>query len=489
MGGEKILLANLKHLYQHWICWALYLALTLFFVVAMTEDAAGAGIFWCCVLGNFMTGLSIARLQTDIMTKPLTFCLPGYQAGPRAAAFVLAGVFNLPLAVLIFTIGGRLTHTPVIVLLSSLSAGFGLYFLIVGGVVGMTLGHRLCSGIALAVACLLYIPLLWADTFSSGQGEHAILDWAEIFLAVGPISCVIAWRCLRFDTLTREHIAAGIGQVASLVASRRKIKYASSASKVEEFFLSRMSACAGSRLVVTSVWGSLYVAFARLFARWKVIGITIIVASVLLARLAGWTKDIETGEPATILQQMLSVFLCVVVAFLPLALDWTMVLPAGRKERFVGTIAIALAASALSIAAMMAVTAVTLGLGALWPSFFGRTQIMPVLSPLAFVPLTLVFRLLSRNRVMSSAIMATVLVWFALPFIAMQLMSALHLTMTVQVTIYETIFRILFAPIVVLFEAKPLPTCVLAIIAWSALVFLTHRICTKWSLVKPRARA
>ena len=250
-----------------------------------------------------------------------------------------------------------------------------------------------------------------------------------------------------------------------------------------------MIATAGLRPAALSVWGDLYVAFARLFSRWRVVAVVAMVLAILSALFVRLVKHDETAVAFS--QQLLGLFLSFIVAILPLPVNSTLVLPAGRRERLSGMMAIAIVAAVLLAVFLAGVANVTLGLQALSPRLFGHASGLSLLGPLVFVPLVLTFRLLFRSRVMRWLIPTVGLAWTFVPLIVLLLTLALTPWPAVQSAILDAVFSTFFvlmtSVLEALFTPEPLPSLVLAVVGWSAFLFLAHRICAKKSLGKLRA--
>jgi hypothetical protein len=176
-----------------------------------------------------------------------------------------------------------------------------------------------------------------------------------------------------------------------------------------------------------------------------------------------------------------------------LPLTSTIMLPAGRRQRFFGTLGVALVAVALLIPVLVAVAASSLLLNALLFGFFGRVNGVAVFHPVAFVPLVLAFRLLYRNRVAFVVVVLAALSLLYAPLIAILTIAAPDPGPWISADARATIISISFDLIGfingVIFQPKLLSLSVLAVVGWSSVVLLTHRICTRQNLVRTRAGA
>jgi hypothetical protein len=112
------------------------------------------------------------------------------------------------------------------------------------------------------------------------------------------------------------------------------------------------------------------------------------------------------------------------------------------------------------------------------PSLFKHLDAILILVPLAFVPLALTIRLLMRDKMMSRAMIAVLVVFGLLPLVTPSILHALG------VRALDPILSALSTPL--LFTVKMLFTnpMSLAVASWVAFILTTYWVCTRWSLAK-----
>jgi hypothetical protein len=95
----RVLLANLKHLYQRRSLWIVYagLALVVWFLVVwvLLSPTEGRDLFGGFLLSSFLLGLLVAALQMETSSKPFSFCLPGHRDAVRRLVFLVGLVVSL----------------------------------------------------------------------------------------------------------------------------------------------------------------------------------------------------------------------------------------------------------------------------------------------------------------------------------------------------------------------------------------------------------
>ena len=80
----RVLLVNLKHLYQRRSLWIVYAGVVMvvwfWSALSVTKGKVPFGGF---LLGSLLLGLLVATLQMETASKPFSFCLPGHREAVR----------------------------------------------------------------------------------------------------------------------------------------------------------------------------------------------------------------------------------------------------------------------------------------------------------------------------------------------------------------------------------------------------------------------
>ena len=112
----RILVANLRHLYQRRGLWIVYAGLVLVVVrggVLSSLTTKGRGLFGGFLVGSFLLGLLVATLQMETASQPFSFCLPGHRDAVRRLVFLVGLVVSLALSAdFRCTAGVAIFHRP-----------------------------------------------------------------------------------------------------------------------------------------------------------------------------------------------------------------------------------------------------------------------------------------------------------------------------------------------------------------------------------------
>ena len=127
----SILTMNLRGLYQRRGVWLVYVLLAVFVWVAimvpLDDPEAGAGRFIGPIALAFLVGMMAAVLQMEILTRPMTFCLPHERQTLRRFIFVVGLVSNAIGALLFLFYPGLPFIWRLLVLVSACTAGLVVY--------------------------------------------------------------------------------------------------------------------------------------------------------------------------------------------------------------------------------------------------------------------------------------------------------------------------------------------------------------------------
>ncbi len=127
----NILRANLKHFYQRRAMWFWhFFMLCMFPLFLLPVCSAEFDRFLGYVVLSFWWGLLTASLQMEILTKPFSFCLPGYREIPRQFIFRIGFVLNGLLGLVFLAYPGL--DFPYVLVVATGGAFVGMVFYLFG---------------------------------------------------------------------------------------------------------------------------------------------------------------------------------------------------------------------------------------------------------------------------------------------------------------------------------------------------------------------
>jgi hypothetical protein len=401
----RVLLANLKHLYQRrGLCLVYILAVAFVWsciIATVLEPAVLMGRFIGLIVLAVLVGMSAAIIQMEVLTKPFAFCLPGHRQMVRSFIFAIGVVANLASATPFLFYPGLFPTERFVVLCSAFFAGWVFYstgvwltfrprqpFLFVGLLAFAILGGRLLNlhilleqAVVLSPVHVIVLGLLCASAL-----------W--IYLSGGDLArrhCLRPWigfgDAFNAEKLLRLQQMSGVDPWKRLKDHPRPW--------VENFFIRRMNR-RGPFSMARFLWGSLYTSFAI---------------------------PISRSSNALVLVPLLAIFLgyagmrmWAVLAFAPLiitqafgsrpTLHSTMLIAGSRAERFVSTLAVAIAAAGLLALFIAIIIATSILLAAVVPdiTFRGFTLTYHAVgfsafyAPVIFLPLVCTIQLVLYGR-------------------------------------------------------------------------------------------
>jgi hypothetical protein len=460
----SILAINLKHLYQRINVRLLWLIFIGFLIpIVMVTIRGGKGVFLGVFAWVYLFGLFTASIQVEIITKPFTFCLPGYHKIPlkyllsicfaSALLFMIIFLFypveNLidalttalsiaATSTMFYWLGAWVVFrfpnwmaTIAFMSLLSLSREFNLPEIVKYVVVKEWLAI-ICAGIFINILAYLH----WNNT-----------DIARKYCGKIWLGAFDAWNKQRLKVYTESRIAA-------------KNKNSKISPAIEDFFITRITN-AGPNFE-RYIWGSLYQAFGLFLSqrRWPMISLAIPVSAFLfICYISSNASNMIFVMPAMMM----------IHAYLPI--NSRMLVAGGRRERFWASFATIVADTIFFI---------------IFISFFALlsillTPIMPVLKIsdelVRFNPLDLRF--------------------FFIPIFMIPLMTTIRLVlhkipilmMFTAILVFSSVWAstIAFLEVtrknIVVPYVNPLSIICLVIISWSIFALVLRHICLKRNLV------
>ena len=429
----SILTVNLKHLYQRRGLWLVYLFLGLVVFAAIVapfdEPEAGKGRYIGFVVLAFLIGFLAAALQIEVLTKPVSYCLPSHGKMMRKFIFVVGVVVNALASLLFLKYPGLSSWHLVLVACSAFSAGLIFYWLGVG----------LAFGVRNSAAFIGFLPLviLGAGFF----GLHIAVELAVVgnpfgVILVGVLSGVLTWLWLGSAGLARRYCGVpGIGffdvwnrdRVQKYRQARAAIRWDKLKTHpdtwVGRFFLGRMKECdyfSPRRYI----WGGLYTTFAVALPQSKSAWSGVLFVLLMLCFIG------YLGAGATFMLFFLPSFM---VAHIRLPVYSGMLISGGRRERFLTAMTLVIAIAVVITPAATIIAALTIPMAGIMPDItlrettftFQAAYLQPFFVPLLMIPIVFTIQLIFLKNPFATAVSVMLLfgLLFALRFSAGMFLS------------------------------------------------------------------
>jgi hypothetical protein len=344
----RILLANLKHLYQRRGLWIVYagLALVVWFwsAFSVTKGQVPFGGF---LLGSFLLGVLVATLQMETSSKPLSFCLPGHRRAVRrlvllvglvvSFVFLLVGVALLAVPSFARSLG--LSFMPprwLILVLGAYFCASVTAYLLAAGVVFTGMQSALSFMVLVVSMCVMF------DVFPPIQ--YPILHWPAAVMALALVVGLGSWWWLgRRAWFRRSCATPWIGFFdpwdRSQIQKYRSIYAARVTKNIPpglDLFFQRAIGTRRPSSPSKYAWGVLYTTCVLVGPQWK----WLLTFAVLTVTCTAYFPPMAPG--------VISVVFFMMTGFVqpPLCTAW--LVAGGRKERFFATVALILALGVVS---------------------------------------------------------------------------------------------------------------------------------------------
>ena len=346
----RVLLANLRHLYQRRGLWIVYavLALVVWFWVLSSLTTKGEGLFGGFLSGSFLLGLLVATLQMETSSKPFSFCLPGHRHAVRRLVFLVGLVVSLAFLLLSIALLARPSFTGpfersimppellILVLGSYFCASVTAYLL--GAGVAFSVIH---SASALGLMTLVVAVCTMFDAFTTIQ--YPIVHWPVAVIALALVVGMTGWwwlgrpawfrRCCGrpwmglFDPWDRSQIQ----KYRAIYAAR----FTNNIPPGLDRFFQRVIGTRRPSSPGKYAWGVLYTTCVLVVPQWKGL-LTVALVAVAFAGYFPSVTPIVMG------------FLPLMTAgFLQSPIGTALLVAGGRKERFFATVVLILGLSAV----------------------------------------------------------------------------------------------------------------------------------------------
>lgn len=329
----RVLLANLKHLYQRWYLWLAYafFGLILFQPLSNKDSPEAFALVWyVTVLG----GIVIGRTSREVLNKPFVRCLPGHPQVVRRVIFLTGLAVSLGAAVLFLRHRGTAIWESPAIFCAAACLSLVLYL---AGVELMLIPWAAKGPLGAVLSGMAVVAVIVVGTRLYTRFEPMILGhpWGTI-LCGASISSVI-WLQMGRREWGRQLFSMGLRFDRSIARAEQSAAlerwYARRAAAVmvaASFFLRRMRDCPDYS-VCRYIWGTLYVRLGGLVAWWQWLTLGIVAVTILsLYQYPGLGAA--------------SVFLLISWVVVPHSwppIHSILLVPAGRHERFLAILSLA----------------------------------------------------------------------------------------------------------------------------------------------------
>lgn len=366
----------------------------------------------------------VADLQKSILTKPLSFCLPKHRKAPRLIIIFVGVIVNLLFAVRAFGHHGFEFPHALLVILAAGSVGIICYLVSAWFILS-----------SLNLAFLALFPLLAWPAFALDLHklvQNMVVTSPLLPIMVGATACVISWNMLGRDSLARKlcgKMLLGMADSGNLkrtqkinkkmAAERSSKAQAMILDRLDEFFIARMKACPPFSKG-RSILGNLYAIFGGLlkpmWVAWLLLGI---VLGISVALVFGYFLPSEFSL-------MLFIFPAFFVLQLDLILYRSILLPAGRAERFLVALATGVTVTVLFSLTLAMISLISITLAAMLPEItlegdtfvFHPIDAQYIYFCLFLMPITLTIgTLYSKKNLSFLTSMAVIMVVFSAPIL------------------------------------------------------------------------
>ncbi len=381
----RVLIANLKHFYQRRHLWLAYLYFGPVLFWAFSADSSEDYLTYMWLSAGF-SGMLVGATSRDVMNKPFARFLPGHPSTVRMVVFLI----GLAVSVLAGTLSVRLEgidawRSPAI-FLAFVWVSMVLYLAGAELVLAPWGTRGPLTGILCGLALATVVYTTW---FLSPEVQPMITRHPLWVILGGLLMGLAVWLQMGRREWSRQLSSMGllIGRSAAArelykALDRRYTREVAASAIVMSFFLRRMEGCpdySGGRYV----WGTLYATFGVLAAWWR----WLIYAFIVVIVISGYMGIMVPF-----------VFLWIAWAFEHMSwppVHSVMLVPAGRRERFLALILLAGVTAGILVLGIAIVAVVSVPLSWLIPEFevwgvpvvYHRVSVINVWVPLVVIPL------------------------------------------------------------------------------------------------------
>jgi hypothetical protein len=400
----KILIANLKQLYQRRSLWLIYASLGYFTwlqisislrlhsidrLIGRSSAEAHRSInflFWAAVVGA-----GAAWLQIEVLNKPFAFCLPRQRQSVRMFVFFVAIAANMA-SCAASSISSEVADSHELILLGSCFFA-GLTVSLMLAWLTLRFGYAILSVFGIGFP----VFMMASDSGRVYEFLQQVIFECPLFVtAEGIVVSLLVWLSFADENLARRHCRTSGGPKTRQAGSGRvnweKLKD-HPRPWVEELFMERMTRH-GSFATGRFLWGSLYTSFSLFLSQWRTFSLIILIGTIFLGYMGRvlWMAFIFVplmslnGYPSTLYSNMLGT--------------------AGRSERLRSTLVVTLTTAGLMVGLFTAAVALSFPLTVVLPPFHYKSLTLTyhamdfriLCVPLILLPIVGVLRLVFHKK-------------------------------------------------------------------------------------------
>lgn len=328
----SVFVANMKHFYQCRLMWVFYVfllpALIFFLYYPIRLERISVLYFGT----SFFFGALTADLQKSVLTKPFSFCMPARRTTPRRVILAIAAIYNLPLAIKFLAHQESVFPHALFVAFALIATGM-IYFLAAASVVFVL------KNIQFVVYVWVIFMAMGFFDFDELLNRILISSPLHVIIA-GTAACVLAWQWVGRESHARELCGRNIYSFTDSSVGgwdfRRAWKYqekkaveklskrgSAISDRLGEFFVERMQKCRALSLT-RYLLGDCYIILGRMFGPWWRLYALFLIG---LTPICGYLHAFGMRN-----------YFYVLPVFFTLQFDLiphrTMLMPAGRTEKY-----------------------------------------------------------------------------------------------------------------------------------------------------------
>ncbi len=433
------LTANLKHFYQCRSFWFFNVFLLVWGVLVVLPPLTGwispeDGTFTMYLSASLLAGYIAANMQRLVLTRPFSYCLPGHHQIPGRLLFRVGWGLSLLFSLVFFAYPGQ--TWPLALVRVASGAFLGMVCYLVGAVLTIYLPGK-------AVQQLYWIMILLCSLSLQLFKYIGVYVFFERIIVQHPLETIVtsgvfillAWRWLSSSRVARAHCGEPFlalsdtwnrkkqEHVNRLWQKGRGSRQANGLDRIREaFFLKRMHG-RPSLTLGRYCWGLAYNLAGKHLNRSLFLSFTLFLAFVIFF---GYLRSAPRTPFSYYNWIQCYAFLmpAMVGLYLPLSISSSLLLPAGRRERFWGALMTGCVASGLLTSVAFCAAAATIGAEGIMPELEIRGRMLSFRSfdlwnaylPFLLSPFLLAYQVgIARDSLLLRVPPFIVLVW-AIPF-------------------------------------------------------------------------
>jgi len=462
----SILSVNLKHLYQRRGLWVVYLlfgfVVFIFMKDSLVHPKAGEGDFVGFAVLSFFIGFLAILPQMEVLSTPLSYCLPGHRRVFRRYVFYTAIATSAVCSMLFLRYPDLYGGPLALVVCSAFFAGLTFYM---AGVTFVMVGMN-----AAFIFGLLPLTVLVGERYDLDMLlERIIIGNVFGVVLVGILISIAMWFWLGRPGLVRRYCAVPWMGFMDIFNKEKLMRYTYARTRtvqkrfrkhprpwVEKWFLGRMERY-DYRGPGRFYWGALYCTSALAVSRWQNLPLLALVLTIMFGYI---------GQAAVFALIMLPAMAAMLRQ--PPVYS-TMLISGGRRRRFTTTLGLAVTDAALLCMGTLVISGLSILLARFMPTFalIGHTlSFRPIdprvaIAPLLFLPFASTMQL----------------VFHRMPFLLFAaLMLPLYVPVFLAIVWRENVELLI----------NPLSVLSLLVVSWGIFLLTLRHICEKWCLVGQR---